>query len=129
MAKRISVTPGAQLRLVPNRWQAKFASESAEILIREGRYSEVLKSITGLTLADLTGESLSLKETSNNKKKRSQKDKPVNTTYSFSKLSSQNADIPLEENSTQSSTSENPLLTVVPDETANEILEIQEDLF
>ena len=129
MAKRISVTPGAQLRLVPNRWQAKFASESAEILIREGRYSEVLKSITGLTLADLTGESLSLKETGNNKKKRSQKDKPVNTTYSSSNLSSQNADIPPEENSTQSSTSENPLLTVVPDETANEILEIQEDLF
>lgn len=129
MVRRISITPGDQLRLVPNRWQAKFASISAEILIQEGRYSEVMQTITGLSLADLTGESLTLRETGKNKKKRSQKDKKVNTIYNSSNLSCQKAEIPLEEKSTQSSTSEKPLSTVVPGERINGIIEIQENLF
>lgn len=129
MAKRISVTPGVRLRLVPSRWQSKFASEAAEILIREGRSSEVLQSITGLTLADLTGEFLTLGETGKNKKKHCQKDKQANTTCSSSFLSSQNPDMPLENNSLQRSTSENQLSTVSSDEMTNGIIEIQAELF
>jgi len=43
MGKRNSVTPGKLLKLVPDSLKAKVASASAEILISEGRYGEVLQ--------------------------------------------------------------------------------------
>jgi len=73
MGKRISVTPGKLLKLVPDSLKAKVASASAEILISEGRYGEVLQAVTGLPLADLTGESLGLEVTGKLKKNSQRK--------------------------------------------------------
>lgn len=39
-------------------WRKKFAEESAEVLISEGRYPEMMTRISGITLADLSGESV-----------------------------------------------------------------------
>lgn len=129
MEKRISITPGAQLRLVSSRWQAKFASESAEILIREGRYSEVLQTISGLTLADFAGEFLALKETVKNKRKRSKKEENVNIIDGSNNQTTQVNDIPLEVNSLQSPTYLNSLGAEMEVEKTNDSAEIQDDLF
>ena len=56
MEKRISITPRKGLLLVKPEWQRKFAEEAAEVLISEGRYSEMMSRISGITLADLSGE-------------------------------------------------------------------------
>lgn len=56
MEKRISITPRKGLLLVKPEWQRKFAEEAAEVLMAEGRYSEMMSRISGITLADLSGE-------------------------------------------------------------------------
>lgn len=58
MEKRISITPKEGLLKVSPKWRRKFAEESAEVLILEGRYSEMMTRISGITLADLIGESV-----------------------------------------------------------------------
>lgn len=63
MGKRISITPGRLLKLVPDSLKAKVASVSVEILIGEGRYGEILQVVTGLPLAALTEKSLGLEDT------------------------------------------------------------------
>lgn len=69
MAKRITITPRELLlRYVPPRWQGKFAEMAAEIMIDEGRIAEILQLVTGLRLVDLSGESLSLKESHKSEK-------------------------------------------------------------
>ena len=42
--------------MVKPEWQRKFAEEAAEVLMSEGRYSEMMSRISGITLADLSGE-------------------------------------------------------------------------
>jgi hypothetical protein len=54
---RISITPRDRLLKVPKAWRRKFAEEAAELVITEGRYKEIMLRITGITLADLTGDS------------------------------------------------------------------------
>jgi hypothetical protein len=57
MEKRISITPRkGLLTAVRPEWQRKFAEEAAEVIISEGRYSEMMTRISGITLADLSGE-------------------------------------------------------------------------
>jgi hypothetical protein len=56
MTKRLSITPKPGLLSVTPRWRAKFAQEACEILINEGRMTEVLLKISGLSLEDLTGQ-------------------------------------------------------------------------
>ena len=56
MVKRISITPKEGLLKVPQIWRRKFAEAASEVLILEGRYKEMMAIISGLTLADLTGE-------------------------------------------------------------------------
>lgn len=58
MAQRISISPGDGLRRVPKPWRKKFAEESAEIIIRDGRYGEVLQKVSCLSPAILSGELL-----------------------------------------------------------------------
>jgi hypothetical protein len=53
MAKRISIVPGPLLLTIREDWRRKFAEASAEILIEEGRYSEVMLMIIGLKKEDL----------------------------------------------------------------------------
>ena len=127
MTKRISVTPGAQLRLVPNRWQSKFASEAAEILIREGRSSEVLQSISGLTLADLTGESLGLQDTGKLKKNRQRKN--IHTMHPTEQVPEKMADVDLVKQPTQSSALISSGSAVEVEKIMHDGAEVQENLF
>jgi len=136
MAKRISFTPGDQLRLIPGSWQAKFASESAETLIREGRRGEVLQTISGLSLADLKGESLSLRENCKSKKKRIQRGKQLDTSSieavptSTGQVPQELIDAVAEENTMiQESTRENRSQALVADEKMCRNAEEQPNLF
>ncbi len=56
MKKRISITPQKRLLEVPVKWQRRFAEEAAEVLLQEGRYTEMMSRISGLTHADFTAE-------------------------------------------------------------------------
>jgi len=84
MANRISITPRDRLRLIPKRWQGKFAEMSAEIIIQEGRHADVLQKVSGLSLSDLSGESLQVanvnEKNSMNRKKGSKSGKIENVT-------------------------------------------------
>lgn len=56
MAERISIRPGEGLLKVPKPWRKRFAEESAETVIREGRLGEILQKISGLSSDILAGE-------------------------------------------------------------------------
>ncbi|MGD9685361.1 MAG: hypothetical protein AB7U43_00025 [Desulfobacter sp.] len=56
MSKRISITPKQGLLSVHPPLRGKFAQTACEILINEGRMTEVLLKISGLTLEDLTDQ-------------------------------------------------------------------------
>lgn len=130
MAKRITITPRGQLMLISSRWQGKFAEEAAEILIREGRYGEVLQAISGLSLADLKGESLQVKKYEKSQKKRIQRGKQVDTIkYPTGQVPQEPIDTVAEENTIQNLTNENWDPAFVSDEKMYGNAEIQDDLF
>ena len=51
--KRFSFTPGKELLTVNPKWQRRFAEEAAELMILEGRYTEIMRRISELTEVDL----------------------------------------------------------------------------
>lgn len=127
MGKRISITPGKLLKSVPGCLMAKVASASAEILIREGRYGEILQVITGLPLADFSGESLGLEDAEKSKSKIQRK--KIRTKSSSEEVPETITDAALAKNPSQDSAWINSETALEADNMLHGGAEVQESLF
>lgn len=70
MADRVQISPkNAFLKIAP-RWRREFAEEAVEVIMAEGRYTEIMTRITGLTLSDLTSDPASVPPVKNTRLKK-----------------------------------------------------------
>lgn len=70
MENRVQISPKNAFLKIPPRWRREFAEEAVEVVMAEGRYTEIMTRITGLTPFDLTKEPASITPEARTKHKK-----------------------------------------------------------